>query len=87
MSNRKPPIELKAIQDALAAGYPLVWVRIWHNWYRLSAITYTWENGSMRTRKLWSSIDMLACRELNAELVKRGANIDPDGLGREIRRD
>jgi hypothetical protein len=84
MSHPKPPIERAAIQEALKAGYPLYWEPR-HGWLRLYAVTYTWENGSCRRRKIFSTESEQEARTLNTLLVRQGAKIDGDELHKIIR--
>ena len=85
----KNPIELKAIQDALEAEYPLYWERHSRD-FELHAITYTWINGSMRTRKLWTKPvytldDMHEVRMLYTELCQGGVAINKNEFERLVR--
>ncbi len=73
MSKKKSAIELKVIQNAIKERFPMFWERHGET-FSLHAITYTWENGSSRTRKLfeisvWSLADMQTLKELHIELM------------------
>ena len=68
----KPLIERKSIQDALENKYPLFWERHWRE-FQLHAVTYAWENGTVRTKKVFtqyvaSEDDLEIIRKLHNEL-------------------
>lgn len=71
----KNPIELKAIQQALEAGYSLYWEPRF-GWWRLYAVTYTFENGNVRARKIFATDDKNQVIHLTNHLVLQKAKID-----------
>jgi len=75
----KEPIERAAIQDALKAEYPLYWTRYLRT-YELRAITYSWENGTKRTRKLFETTSDERASYLDEQLKSAGAKIHERSL-------
>jgi len=76
----KKIIELKPIQDVLKKKFPMFWHRRGRD-FQLHAVSYTWENGTMRTRKAWEKTaetvaDIQTFRHLNIDLYDAGATID-----------
>jgi len=88
MQKQKKPIELKAIQTAINERFPLYWERHGKD-FELHAITYTWENGSIRTRLLWrisahTPEDLAQVGELHKDLTERKANVSRQDSQSEI---
>lgn len=82
---QKPPIKRKVIQDAIKAEYNFFWQRVYGEWYQLYAVTFTYENGGLRRKKLYSTTLQQEARDLNAELVKQGVRIEHGLLEKIIR--
>ena len=80
----KSPLDRKPIKKALAAGLSLYW-EARYGWLRLYAVTYTYENGGIRSRKLFSTEYKQEAIELNTELIRAGAKIDKGMLTLLIR--
>jgi len=70
-----------AIQTAIDKGQQLFWTLNVYRQFTLKAVTYTWENGSARHKRLWcDNANRSSWRgsfELNARLIAAGARIDP----------
>lgn len=82
------PIELKKVKDAIAERYPMYWERKART-FQLHAVTYTWENGNFRSRKLFEAFVLTdetlnGLRDLNAELRQAGVSIDDNQLAEQI---
>ncbi len=67
----------KPIARAIAEGHPLYWEVVPSSFCRLRLVAevFTWENGRVRTRTLWTTYDELLAHYQHGEILAQGGKL------------
>ena len=67
----------KPIREAIAQGHPLRWEVVPSGFFRLRLVaeTFTYENGTARTRTLWATYDAREAHYWHGEILAQGGKL------------